>query len=168
MKRFVFFVCFEVKKRSCDEGSVFRMKILHTSDWHIGRTLCGRKRYKEFAAFLSWLADTIHQEKVDALLVAGDIFDTSSPSNLAQELYYRFLSRIAASPCRHVVVIAGNHDSPSFLAAPRSCSRRSMFVIGSVSDNLEDEVLVLQNERWFRGTDRLCRPIPSRPRYPDG
>jgi len=95
------------------------MKILHTSDWHIGRTLYGRKRYEEFEAFLVWLAGTIIQEQVDVLLVAGDVFDTSAPSNRAQELYYRFLCRIAASSCRHVVVTAGNHDSPSFLNAPR-------------------------------------------------
>ena len=54
------------------------MKILHTSDWHIGRTLYGRKRYEEFEAFLTWLADTIQQNEIDALLVAGDIFDTSA------------------------------------------------------------------------------------------
>ncbi|MEE4297627.1 MAG: exonuclease subunit SbcD, partial [Wenzhouxiangella sp.] len=85
------------------------MRVLHTSDWHIGRTLYGRKRYEEFEAFLTWLTETIQQNEIDALLVAGDVFDTSAPSNRAQELYYRFLCRVAASPCRHVVVIAGNH-----------------------------------------------------------
>ncbi len=59
------------------------MNILHTSDWHIGRTLYGRKRYEEFDDFLTWLAETIQQEQVDALLVAGDVFDTSAPSNRA-------------------------------------------------------------------------------------
>jgi len=120
------------------------MKILHTSDWHIGRTLYGRKRYEEFKAFLTWLEETIHREQVDALLVAGDVFDTSSPSNRAQEFYYRFLSRIATSSCRHVVVIAGNHDSPSFLDAPRELLKAlNVHVIGSVSDSREEEVLIL-------------------------
>lgn len=59
------------------------MKILHTSDWHLGRTLYGRKRHEEFEAFLIWLAETIQQNEIDALLVAGDIFDTSAPSNRA-------------------------------------------------------------------------------------
>jgi len=95
------------------------MRVLHTSDWHIGRTLYGRKRYEEFEAFLTWLAETIQQNRIDALLVSGDVFDTSAPSNHAQELYYRFLCRVAASACRHVVVVAGNHDSPSFLNAPK-------------------------------------------------
>nr|NJM04751.1 exonuclease subunit SbcD [Desulfobacula sp.] len=91
------------------------MKFLHTSDWHIGRSLYGRKRYDEFSAFLDWLAGFIEARGMDALLVAGDIFDTGTPSNRAQELYYGFLRRVSASCCRHVVIIAGNHDSPSFL-----------------------------------------------------
>jgi DNA repair protein SbcD/Mre11 len=124
------------------------MKILHTSDWHIGRTLYGRKRYEEFEAFLNWLAETIQEREVDALLVAGDVFDTSAPSNRAQELYYRFLCRVAASSCRHVVVIAGNHDSPSFLNAPRELLRAlDVHVVGSVSEKLEDEVLILSDKR---------------------
>ncbi|EIM62956.1 exonuclease SbcCD subunit D C-terminal domain-containing protein [Desulfobacter postgatei] len=118
------------------------MKILHTSDWHLGRSLYGRKRYEEFSAFLDWLAQTIEDEKVDALLVAGDLFDTSTPSNRAQELYYRFLCRVAASCCRHVVVIAGNHDSPSFLNAPKELLRAlNVYVVGSMTDVLEDEVI---------------------------
>ena len=124
-----------------------QLTILHTSDWHIGRTLYGRKRYEEFQAFLTWLAETIQQEQVDTLLIAGDVFDTGAPSNRAQELYYRFLCRIAASPCRHVVVIAGNHDSPSFLNAPKELLRAlDVHVIGAASENLEDEVLVLSQE----------------------
>jgi exonuclease SbcD len=122
------------------------MKILHTSDWHIGRPLFGRKRYEEYDAFLSWLADTILREGVDVLLVAGDVFDTSAPSNRAQELYYRFLCRVAASPCRHVVVIAGNHDSPSFLNAPRELLRAiNVHVVGAALENREDEVFILRD-----------------------
>jgi len=121
------------------------MKILHTSDWHLGRSLYGRKRYEEFSAFLDWLTQTIENEKVDALLVAGDVFDTSTPSNRAQELYYRFLCRVAASCCRHVVVIAGIHDSPSFLNAPKELLRAlNVYVVGSMTDDPADEVIVLK------------------------
>jgi len=120
------------------------MKILHTSDWHIGRTLYGRKRYAEFEAFLNWLADLIEREDIDVLLVAGDIFDNSTPSNRAQGLYYRFLCRVAASPKRHVVVTAGNHDSPSFLNAPRELLKfLNVHVVGSASDSPDDELIVL-------------------------
>lgn len=124
------------------------LKLLHTSDWHIGRTLYGRKRYEEFEAFLIWLAETIQQNEIDALLVAGDVFDTSAPSNRAQELYYRFLCRVAASSCRHVVVVAGNHDSPSFLNAPKELLKAlDVHVVGSSTESPEDEVLVLRNEQ---------------------
>ncbi|QFY90730.1 exonuclease SbcCD subunit D C-terminal domain-containing protein [Magnetovirga frankeli] len=123
------------------------MRVLHTSDWHIGRTLYGRKRYEEFEAFLTWLAETIQQNRIDALLVAGDVFDTSAPSNRAQELYYRFLCRVAASSCRHVIVVAGNHDSPSFLNAPKELLKAlDVHVVGSSTESPEDEVLVLRNE----------------------
>ncbi|MCK5863875.1 MAG: exonuclease SbcCD subunit D C-terminal domain-containing protein [Marinobacter adhaerens] len=122
------------------------MRVLHTSDWHIGRTLYGRKRYEEFEAFLTWLVETIQQNEIDVLLVAGDVFDTSAPSNRAQELYYRFLCRVAASSCRHVVVVAGNHDSPSFLNAPKELLKAlDVHVVGSSAESPEDEVLVLRN-----------------------
>ena len=124
------------------------LKLLHTSDWHIGRTLFGKKRYEEFEAFLTWLAETILQNEIDVLLVAGDVFDTSAPSNRAQELYYRFLCRVADSPCRHVVIIAGNHDSPTFLNAPKELLKvLDVHVLGSITESPDDEVLVLCNEQ---------------------
>ncbi len=129
------------------------IKILHTSDWHLGRSLYGRKRDEEFNAFLSWLAETIQQNQIDVLLVAGDVFDTTAPSNWAQELYYRFLCRVATSSCRHVIVIAGNHDSPSFLNAPKNLLRAlNVHVVGSITENLADEVLTLRNPK---GTPEL-------------
>ncbi len=124
------------------------MKILHTSDWHLGRSLYGRKRYAEFSAFLDWLGDTIATEKIDVLLVAGDIFDTNTPSNRAQELYYRFLCRVSGTCCQHIVITAGNHDSPSFLDAPKQLLRAlNVHVIGTMADNPADEVLVLKNNQ---------------------
>lgn len=124
------------------------MKLLHTSDWHLGRTLYGRRRYAEFEAFLDWLVQTIEQQSVDVLLVAGDIFDTTAPSNRAQQLYYQFLCRVAASQCRHVVIVAGNHDSPSFLNAPRELLRvLDVHVVGQSSADPADEVLVLRDRQ---------------------
>lgn len=124
------------------------MKIIHSSDWHIGRSLYGRKRYEEMEAFLNWLAELITREQIDVLLVAGDVFDNTAPGNRAQELYYQFLCRIAGSPCRHVVITAGNHDSPSFLNAPRELLRFiNVHVVGCISESLDDEVLVLANEK---------------------
>lgn len=122
------------------------MKVLHTSDWHIGRALYGRKRYDEFERFLDWLLGCIESEGIEALLVAGDIFDNGTPSNRALELYYRFLCRCAVAGCRHVVVTAGNHDSPSLLNAPREVLRHlNVHVIGCMAEAAEDELVVLQN-----------------------
>jgi exonuclease SbcD len=122
------------------------MKVLHTSDWHLGRSLYGQKRYAEFGQFLDWLSDTIKAEQIDILLVAGDIFDTSAPSNRAQSLYYQFLCRVAASPCRHIIVIAGNHDSPTFLDAPKALLRSlDVHVIGAAAENIDDEILLLKD-----------------------
>ena len=120
------------------------MKILHTSDWHIGRTLYGHKRYEEFEAFLNWLAAFIESEAIGTLLVAGDVFDNSTPSSRAQELYYRFLCRVAAPASRHVVIIAGNHDSPSFLNAPKELLKfLNIHIVGHASEHPEDELIVL-------------------------
>ncbi len=122
------------------------VKALHTSDWHIGRNLYGRKFTEEHRAFLNWLAETLVSENIDILLIAGDIFDTSTPSNRSLELYYSFLCKVAESHCRHVVVTSGNHDSPSVLNAPREVLRfLDIHIVGSVSGDPEDEVLVLRD-----------------------
>ncbi len=120
------------------------MKILHTSDWHIGRALYGRKRYEEFERFLEWLLDCIKDRGIEALLVAGDVFDNGTPSNRALELYYRFLCRCAGTGCRYVVVTAGNHDSPSLLNAPREVLRYlNVHVVGCMAESAEDELVIL-------------------------
>ena len=123
------------------------LTILHTSDWHLGRRLYGRLRYEEFESFLHWLQDTISAQKVDILIVAGDIFDTMTPSNKAQALYYEFLGKVSRSCCQHVVIVAGNHDSPTFLDAPSNVLKfLNVHVIGTACDNLNDEVLVLGDD----------------------
>ncbi|MDY0361520.1 MAG: exonuclease SbcCD subunit D C-terminal domain-containing protein [Desulforegulaceae bacterium] len=123
------------------------MKILHTSDWHLGKNLYGRKRYDEFKSFLDWLLDIIELEKTDAVLIAGDVFDTSTPSNKAQELYYNFISK-ASGLCKGIVITAGNHDSPTFLNAPKSLLKAlSIHVTGSITENPEDEIVVLEDNK---------------------
>ena len=122
------------------------MKILHTSDWHIGRALYGRKRYDEFELFFDWLICCIKSEGIDVLLVAGDVFDNGTPSNRATELYYRFLCRVGGAGCRHVVITSGNHDSPSLLNAPREVLRYlDVHVIGCMAESAADEIVVLND-----------------------
>lgn len=95
------------------------MKILHTSDWHLGQTLHQHERDGEHAHFLAWLLDTLVAEQTDALLISGDVFDTTNPSAAAQSMLYRFLSQARQRlPHLSIVITAGNHDSPGRLEAP--------------------------------------------------
>lgn len=95
------------------------MRILHTSDWHLGQTLHNFERGYEHQCFLDWLLDTLVSEEVDALLIAGDVFDNANPSAASQQQLYRFLSQAKARrPHLNVVLIAGNHDSAGRLEAP--------------------------------------------------
>jgi exonuclease SbcD len=122
------------------------LRLLHTSDWHLGRRLHGRSRHHEQAAFLDWLANRLDEEGIDLLIVAGDIFDASTPSHRAQALYYRFLHRAAGTACRHIVIVGGNHDSPALLEAPKALlAQLDVHVVGRAAERLEEEVLSLQN-----------------------
>jgi exonuclease SbcD len=122
------------------------LRILHTSDWHLGRALYGQKRYEEFDALLDWMISTLQQQHADVLLIAGDVFDTGTPSNRAMQQYYRFLTRVSGTGCRHVVVIGGNHDSPTFLNAPRELLKvLNVHVVGAKADDVADEVIVLRD-----------------------
>jgi len=123
------------------------MKLLHTSDWHLGRMLYREKRYEEFSLFLDWLLATIEEQHIDILLISGDVFDTTTPSNLSQKLYYNFLSRVAKGACHNTVIIGGNHDSPTFLNAPRSLLETfNVHIVGSKAETIEEEVISLFHE----------------------
>ncbi|MDS9998150.1 exonuclease subunit SbcD [Bacillus atrophaeus] len=93
------------------------MRILHTADWHLGKTLEGRSRLNEQAEFLEELNRIVKEEKIDAVVMAGDAFDTVNPPALAEQLFYESLSALSDRGKRPVVVIAGNHDNPDRLSA---------------------------------------------------
>lgn len=96
------------------------MRLIHTADWHLGQTLYGFERRYEQQCFLDWLLETLVEQQADALIIAGDIFDTANPSALAQQQLYQFLTAARARiPHLNTVLIAGNHDSPARLEAPR-------------------------------------------------
>ncbi len=95
------------------------MRLLHTSDWHLGQSLHNYDRHYEHQCFLDWLLDTIVSEQADALLVCGDVFDNANPSAASQRQLYRFLRQVKQrAPQLDVVIIAGNHDSPGRIDAP--------------------------------------------------
>ncbi len=93
------------------------MRILHTSDWHLGPSLEGRSRLPEQGQFIAELVDIVTQEDIQLILVAGDVFDTYNPPADAENLFYDALERLSDGGKRAVVVIAGNHDSPDRLHA---------------------------------------------------
>ena len=95
------------------------MRLLHTSDWHLGQTLHNYERGYEHQRFLDWLLDTLVAERVDVLLVAGDVFDNANPSAASQKQLYVFLQQARARlPALQLVVVAGHHDSAGRLEAP--------------------------------------------------
>ena len=120
------------------------MKILHTSDWHLGHRLLEQSQQEEQALFLNWLIEYIGTNSIDILLVSGDIFDVGVPSAQAQKLYYDFLIRLHNSSCKEVVIIGGNHDAPSTLNAPKELlNALSIRVVGKATDNLGEEIFKL-------------------------
>ena len=124
------------------------MKILHTSDWHLGQKFLSKDRIDEHQSALNWLRQTIIEQEIDVLLVSGDIFDIGNPPSYARHLYYRFLTSLQGTYCRHVVITGGNHDSPSMLNAPKELLEiLNVYVVGAVSDNLLDELIELKDEK---------------------
>ena len=120
------------------------MRILHTSDWHIGHRLYEQPRIEEHRQFLDWLLTKIKEKEVDVLLVSGDIFDTAVPSSEATNLYYRFLFQLYDETHAHAVITAGNHDSPMRLAAPREFLQMGrVHVVGEIDS--ESDIIMLQN-----------------------
>ncbi|QYF92540.1 exonuclease SbcCD subunit D C-terminal domain-containing protein [Massilia sp. PAMC28688] len=142
------------------------MRLLHTSDWHLGQTLHNYERSYEHQCFLDWLLDTIVAEQVDALLIAGDVFDTANPSSAAQKQLYRFLQQARArAPQLDIVVIAGNHDSPGRLEAPGPLlEAHATHVIGHVLRTASGEIDVERHLVPLHAADgsvgALCLAIP--------
>ena len=139
------------------------MRIIHTSDWHLGQNFYTKSRGPEHQAFLDWLLQAAVEHDVDAIIVAGDIFDTGSPPSYARELYNRFVVQLQATGCQ-LVVLAGNHDSVATLNESRellACLNTT--VIASARHDPSEQTLVLKKKDGMPGAI-LC-PIPFlRPR----
>lgn len=131
------------------------MRILHSSDWHLGQSFMGKTRLAEHQAFLDWLLENIQAHQVDAVIVAGDVFDTGTPPSYARELYNSFVSRLHdAGAC--LVVLGGNHDSVATLGESRAIfSKLGTHVVPGVATVLEDQVLLLPDRNGLPGA-LLC------------
>jgi len=123
------------------------MRILHTADWHLGKRLLNESLRPDQEAFFQWLLDTIETERIELLLVPGDIFDVSHPANDALQLYYDFLKKLTHTRCHHAIITAGNHDSPGTLDAPRQLLRAfDIHVMGACPEVIRDEIIEVKNE----------------------
>lgn len=115
------------------------MKLLHTADWHLGARLVERDRQVEHESFIDWLIGVLRSEKIDALLLSGDVFDAANPPLEAVRLYYDFIKRLADLKTVRAIITGGNHDSASHLNAPRDLLRRfDVHVFGQAGDNVID------------------------------
>ena len=123
------------------------MKLIHTSDWHLGHHLYEKNREQEHNRFLNWMIEELKTQKADVLIVAGDIFDTGFPPNYSLKQYYNFLRRLADTTCSNVIIIGGNHDSPSTLNAPREVLKfLNIYVVGGSENDLSDEVILVKDK----------------------
>ncbi len=122
------------------------MRILHTADWHIGQRLHERQRLDEHKEFLNWLLHTIQEQKIELLLVSGDIFDTSLPSAEATNLYYEFLFHFYNETETYTIIIAGNHDSSRHLEAPREFLKMGRIHVVGLAKEPADCVVRIPDE----------------------
>ena len=121
------------------------MRIIHTSDWHLGQHFYGKSRAREHQQFLNWLVEQSQSQQIDAIVVAGDIFDTGTPPSYAREMYFDFIAKLHQVQCQ-LVVLAGNHDSVAMLSESQNLLQQlSTRVISAVSEDIDQQVFVLKS-----------------------
>jgi len=128
------------------------MKILHTSDWHLGQYFMMKTRESEHQAFLSWLIALVNDQHIDAVIVAGDIFDSASPASYARKLYADFVVQLQQSYCSQLVIVSGNHDSVAVLNESKSLlNALNVSVLAGLSEDLNEHIIELTNPKGEKG-----------------
>jgi len=144
------------------------MKILHTSDWHLGKRLENFSRMEEQQAVLQEICEIADSEKVDAVLVAGDLFDTFNPPTEAVDLFYKSLKKLTNNGKRPVIAIAGNHDSPDRIEAPDPLARECGIIFVGYPNSkvpefeLESSLKITKSEEGFLEIKLPENPVPLR------
>ena len=142
------------------------IRILHTADWHLGQTFFGYDRTGEHEVFLNWLAEEIRQKEIDALIIAGDVFDVSNPSAASQSMYYQFIYRVTVeNPNLQIVIVAGNHDSAARLEAPLPLLQAMRTEVRGVVRKLEGgeidyDHLIVELKNRKGEVELLCMAVP--------
>ena len=138
------------------------MRIIHTSDWHLGQYFYGKSRAAEHQAFLTWLIDKATEHAVDAIVVAGDIFDTANPPSYARELYFEFIAKITSLNCQ-LIVLAGNHDSVAMLSESKTVlSALNTQVVTHVNSDASTNIPIYDEHQSLLGV--VCAIPFIRPR----
>lgn len=120
------------------------LRLFHSADWHFGKMIGNVDRTADFEAFIDTFIDLVNEREPDILLIAGDIFDTSLPSNSAQKLYYSWIHRLQSTSVKAIVITAGNHDSQRFLEAPKALlETMNCFIAGETP---EEQVFIYRDK----------------------
>jgi exonuclease SbcD len=139
------------------------MRILHTSDWHLGQHFISKSRAAEHRAFIDWLLQQVTEQQIDAVIIAGDVFDTGTPPSYARKLYNYFVVEMSKRECQ-LVVLGGNHDSVSTLDESKSLlAYLNTHVIANVQGDLSEQILILNDKSGEPGAI-LCAIPFIRPR----
>lgn len=139
-------------------------RLLHTSDWHLGQHFYGKSRLNEHRQFLDWLLEQIATQQIDAVVVAGDIFDTGTPPSYARELYFDFVVKMHALDCP-LVVLAGNHDSVAMISESKTVlSKLGCHVIAKAQSFDEDPHQIVKLENKAGDSCIICAIPFIRPR----
>ena len=141
------------------------IRILHTADWHLGQTFFGYDRTQEHEHFLDWLAGVLPKNKIDVLIVAGDVFDVSNPSAASQRMFYRFIHRVTTeNPRLQLVVVAGNHDSAARLESPLPLLQEMRTEIKGIvrkqNGKIDYEHLLVELKNAAGEVEALCLAVP--------
>ncbi len=150
------------------------MKIIHTSDWHLGATLYGHDRLDDHREMLRQLTETVASEQPDAMLVSGDIFDNSSPSAAAERLLDSALMELAdaGKPGMKIILTSGNHDSPSRHTTHSAVySRLGIHTIGSAGITADTDIAVIADRFIIRVGEKgtvIAVPYINRRNMPEG
>ncbi|MDQ0921253.1 exonuclease SbcCD subunit D [Paenibacillus sp. V4I5] len=137
------------------------MRILHTADWHFGRTLEGRSRLEEQTAFMDELVQIVQDQAIDLVLIAGDIYDSVNPPAAAEQLFYEGIARLADGGKRQVAIISGNHDHPDRLAASGPlAAKQGITIIGLPVPDIQSIGIARTGEL----TRLITLPYPSESR----
>ena len=122
------------------------LRILHSSDWHLGQYFYGKSRASEHQQFLSWLLEQVSTHNIDAVIVAGDIFDTGTPPSYAREMYFDFVLKMHQLNCP-LIILAGNHDSVAMLGESKQLlSKLSCQVITHAQGESIEQIIVLKDK----------------------